>query len=62
MDYHVTAWNFVDEQGSPLIEIDEDMTREEYRDRVEGRFACISCGLLRPITREIIDRALTDER
>ena len=56
-DYHVVAWNYVDEKGDPIIEIDENMKREEYKARVEGKFVYVSCSLLRAISRDAIDWA-----
>ena len=49
----------MDEQGEPIIEVDQDMTRAEYEARVAGQYACISCSMLRPISSEAIDRALS---
>ncbi len=60
-DYHVIAWNFVDDDGRPIVEIDEDMTRAEYKARVAGKFACENTMLLRAISREVIDAALARE-
>ncbi len=61
-DCGVKAWNFVDEAGHPIYEIDEEMTFAEYMDKVAGKYAAVTCGLLRPVTREAIDAALGESQ
>lgn len=62
LDYHVVAWNCCDEDGRPIIEVDRDMSREEYHQTVDGRYRCQSVRVLQPISREFIDRALASGR
>ena len=59
-DYRMKAWNFVDEDGSPLLEVDCDVTAAEAQ-QLRGKFACVSLSLRRAITREEIDAALYRE-
>ena len=61
-DLHVKAWNFVDANGSPVIEIDEEMYHHEYRQRIVGKYAGITARLLRAVSYSDIDRALTEQK
>lgn len=60
-DYHVIAWNRVDKRGRPIIEIDEDMTRDEYLARIAGKFACENVSMLWAISASAIDRMLDEQ-
>jgi hypothetical protein len=60
LDYRVVAWNAFDEDGNPILEINEQMTRADFESQVQGKYAFLNVSRLRSIPRWVIDKALSD--
>lgn len=57
----VRAWNWCDENGSPIFAIDREMTVDEHL-KIAGQYACQAISLTRPISREAIGAALYSDK